>query len=200
MLVRAMGCAIAVALAAAAGAEEGWELARSEDGVEVFTREVPGSVYREFRATAVVPAPLAEVVGWWRDPSTYPDWVEDCIEARGIERDDTAYLKFDFPFPASDRDVVLRATPLERSAGAVVYASDNVDGLLPEVPGLVRVPMLKSRWEFRALDEGGTAVVYRQHMNAGGSLPAFILNRAAVDNPLGTLRGLVRYAEAKRSR
>ena len=37
-------------------------------------------------------------------------------------------------------------------------------------------------------------------MDAGGRLPAFILNRAAVDNPYKTLRGLARYAEANRAR
>jgi hypothetical protein len=68
------------------------------------------------------------------------------------------------------------------------------------VPGLVRVPRTRSRWEFRAQGENATAVVYQQHLDPGGMLPAFILNRAAVDNPLGTLRGLARYAEEHRSR
>lgn len=208
-MVGATGCAIGAALALLlvapaaaeeAEAEEGWALAKSEDGVEVYTREVPASAYREFRATATVPAPLAEVVRWWRDPSTYTDWIEDCVGARRVETPSTHYLKFDFPFPASDRDVVLRATLVEETPTLVVYASENVDGLVRAVSGLVRIQMLKSRWEFRARDEGTTAVVYRQHMDAGGRLPAFILNRAAVENPLGTLRGLVRYAEANRAR
>ena len=148
----------------------------------------------------MVPAPLPQVLDWFRDPSTYTKWIDSCVEARRVEGTDANYLKFDFPFPASDRDVVLRATPLEESPTAVVYSGENVDGLVPEVSGLVRIQMLKSRWEFRARDDDTTAVLYRQHMNAGGRLPAFILNRAAVDNPLGTLRGLVRYAEANRDR
>ena len=163
---------------------------------------VGGSASREFRASAVVPAPLAEVVAWWRDPSTYTRWINRCAEARRIEVDTGAnanYLKFDFPFPASDRDVVVRARKVEESANRVVFEGRNVDGLVPEVSGVVRIAMLRSRWEFRARGDAATEVVYRQHMDAGGRLPAFILKRAAVDSPFQTLRGLIRYAEANRS-
>jgi hypothetical protein len=183
--------------------EEGWVLAKSRDGVEVYTRDVPGSPLKEFRATGVIPAPLAEVVAWWRDASTFTQWIDSCVEARRVEGAAGAwgnYLKFDFPFPASDRDVVLHARLLEESESARVYEGGNVDGLVPPVPGVVRVPSVRSRWEFRARGETATAVVYRQHLDPGGRLPAFILNRAAVDNPFETLRGLARYAEANRSR
>jgi hypothetical protein len=196
LVAAAMTVGILFAPEARAGDEE-WALARSEDGVEVYTRDVGGSALKEFRATAVVPAPLAQVVAWWRDPTTYTRWIYRCVEARRVEGAAGAwgnYLKFDFPFPASDRDVVLRARLLEESAGSVVYEGGNVDGLVPPVTDLVRIPSVRSRWEFRAQGEGATAVVYRQHMDAGGSLPAFILNQAAVDSPFGTLRGLARYA------
>ena len=186
----------------AAAEEDDWALAKREDGVEVYTRDVEGSASREFRASAVVPAPLAAVVAWWRDPSTYTRWINRCAEARRIEVDTGAnanYLKFDFPFPASDRDVVVRAQKVEESANRVVFEGRNVDGLVPEVSGVVRIVMLRSRWEFRARGDAATEVVYRQHMDAGGRLPAFILKRAAVDSPFQTLRGLIRYAEANRS-
>ncbi len=186
----------------AAAEEDDWALAKREDGVEVYTRDVEGSASREFRASAVVPAPLATVVGWWRDPSTYTRWINRCAEARRIEVDTGAnanYLKFDFPFPASDRDVVVRAQKVEESANRVVFEGRNVDGLVPEVSGVVRIVMLRSRWEFRARGDAATEVVYRQHMDAGGRLPAFILKRAAVDSPFQTLRGLIRYAEANHS-
>ena len=109
-------------------------------------------------------------------------------------------MKFDFPFPASNRDVVLRGQTLEETPQVVVVEVRNVDGLVDETPGVVRIPMIHSRWEFRSRGDAETEVVYRQHMDAGGRLPAFILNRASVDNPYATLRGLARYAEKHRSR
>jgi hypothetical protein len=201
--ITAVGIAGILFAAGSSTGDEDWALATSEDGVEVYTRDVTGSALKEFQATAVVPAPLTQVVAWWRDPTTYTRWIYRCVEARrveGVAGDWGNYLKFDFPFPASDRDVVLRARLLEESASAVVYEGGNADGLVAPVEGLVRIPSLRSRWEFRAQGGSATAVVYRQHMDAGGRLPAFILNQAAVDSPLGTLRGLVRYAEANRSR
>jgi hypothetical protein len=191
-----------VALEAVAEDDE-WALAKSEDGIEVYTRDVEGFDVREFRASAVVPAPLSAVIAWWRDPTTYTRWINRCSEARLIEvesGENANYMKFNFPFPASDRDVVVRARTIEMSATRVVFEGSNVDGLVPEVSGLVRIAMLRSRWEFSARGDAVTEVVYRQHMDAGGSLPAFILNRAAVDSPFQTLRGLIRFAEANRSR
>ncbi len=197
---------LAALLAYAAGAanaeDDGWTLAKDEDGVQVYTREVAGSQFKEFRATTLVPAPLAAVIAWYGDPSTYPEWIESCVEARRVEDEAGAanYLKFDFPFPASNRDVVLRGRPLEETPETVVVEVRNVDGLVAETSGLVRIPMLRSRWEFRSRGDAETEVIYRQHMEAGGRLPAFIVNRAAVDNPYKTLRGLTRYAERQRSR
>ncbi len=178
---------------------DGWVLARRADGVEVYTRDVEGSALKEFRASAVVPAPLAAVVGWWRDPTTYTQWINRCVEARRVEVDSGAtanYLRFDFPFPASDRDVVIGAKTLQDSPKQAVFEGRNVDGLVPEVSRLVRIPMLSSRWEFHADGDGATRAVYQQRMDAGGRLPAFLMKRATVDNPFRTLLGQLRYAEA----
>ena len=201
-LLRAAVClpllALALALAPAAqGDEDGWTLAKNEDGVEIYTREVAGSVFKEFRGTARVPAPLAVVVDWYQDPSTYTEWIDRCAEARRVESSPGAtanYLRFDFPFPATDRDVVLRGTPSVTSPTERVFEVENVDGSVPETSGVVRVPMVRSRWVFRSHGDDATDVIYSQHMDAGGKLPAFLVNRAAVDNPHNTLRGLARYA------
>ena len=100
------------------------------------------------------------------------------------------YLRFDFPFPASDRDVVLRARTQVETENEVIFDVENVDGLVPETSGVVRIPLLVARWEFRSHGDGATEVVYRQRMEAGGRLPAFIVNRSSVDSPYGTLVGL----------
>ncbi len=167
--------AILALLALEAGAEEdGWELAKSKEGIEVYTRDVEGFEVREFRARAVVPAPMAAVVGWWRDPTTYTRWINRCAEARRIEvesGDNANYLKFDFPFPASDRDVVVRARTVESSTKRMVFEGGNVEGLLPETSGVVRVVMLRIRWEFSSQGDAASVVVYQLHMDAGGSLP-----------------------------
>lgn len=180
--------------------DEGWEHARSAGGVQVFTREVPGSAFREFRATHTIPASMREVVAWWHDPATFTRWIDSCVEAHRVDAGegiDASYLKFDFPFPASDRDVVLRSVEIERGPEHIVLESQSLDGVFPAAKGLVRMPRLRGRWEFRALDDATTAVVYRQHMDAGGRLPGFIVNRVTVDNPIGTLLGLARFAESQ---
>lgn len=199
-------CFAATALLLAASgvqAEDDWTLAKSEDGVEIYTREVPGSVFKEFRATVQIPAPLARVVEWYQDPSTYPEWIDRCAEARRVETAGGApanYLRFDFPFPATDRDVVLRGQPSVQTPTEVVFDVTNVDGAAPETPGVVRIPMIRGRWEFRSHGDDATDVIYSQHMDAGGRLPAFIVNRASVDSPYGTLSGLARYAARNHSR
>ncbi len=204
-LALSLTLALLIALPAAAELPDdgGWEHARTAEGVEVYTRAVPGSAFKEFRATGVVPAPLSQVVSWWRDPSTFTAWIDSCMEARRVDAGEgvkASYLVFDFPFPASNRDVVLRVVEVEATRERAVMESRSTEGLVPEVDGLVRIAKMHGRWEFSAEGENSTRVVYRQHMDAGGSLPAFILNRAVVDNPIGTLSGLARYAESQRGR
>ncbi len=204
-LRRAAFAALLLALAAptAQASDDDWTLAKSEDGVEIYTRKVPGSVFKEFRANARIPAPLAKVVAWYQDPSTYTEWIDRCAQARRVETEPGSpanYLRFDFPFPATDRDVVLRGNARVQTPTEVIFDVENVDGAVPETSGVVRVPMVRGRWEFRSHGDDATDVIYSQHMDAGGRLPAFIVNRASVDNPHRTLRGLARYAARNHSR
>ena len=68
-----------------------------------------------------------------------------------------------------------------------VYEGKNQVGLAEERDGVVRMPTLKTRWEFEAL-ASGTRVTMRQHGDPGGRIPKWAINLVTVDIPFNTLR------------
>jgi len=90
--------------------QNGWELKRSKLGVQVLTRTVPGSKYKEVRAVMTADLRLASVVALIRDASACSEWAQLCKEARILETSSQTRLKVynynDAPWPAKDRDAV----------------------------------------------------------------------------------------------
>ncbi len=175
--------------------DDGWQLARSDERVKVYTRPVEGSPIREFQAQITLEAPLERVTTLYKNTESYPDWVANCVDSRRVKDPRNAsrrqaWLRFDMPFPAGDRDVVLRRETKRESPEDTLYHTNSVDGLVPPTEDVVRMPFLRSRWHFEALAPDRTRVTYRQHSDPGGSLPGFLVNWVAVDIPFETLHGL----------
>lgn len=195
------GLTAALALAASVLAREpaggdaggGWKLATEEDGIAVFTREAEGSERVAFRGVVTVPASIEAVEAVLADLGDYPDWYARCTWATTVERQPPdwriVHMKLDLPFPADDRDAVVRVDR-QPAPGRVVLRLHALPERLPPVDGFVRMPRVEGSWTLETLPEGGTRVTLEQLNDLGGSLPAWLTNMIVTDQPLTTLRGL----------
>ncbi len=187
-----MGLAVLLS-ASPAQAENEWELKKDSKGIQVHTREVEGSPILEYKARMVVDRPLAEVVALYEDETRMPDWFHNCTASRRVEDlgpdQKILYFVIAMPWPVKDRDgVYLRARTTDPATGAVEYRVTAEPERLPPVDGLVRMPMLKGLWRLTPLDANRTEVYYQQHSDAGGHIPAMIVNQLAVSIPFHTLK------------
>ena len=92
----------------------GWTQFLDKNGVRGYTRTVPGSNLVDVRSTIVVPAKIEIVGAVLRDVEGLKRSGSSCIEVRIIEKRDrnhyTFYVAYDFPWPVSDRDAVVKVT------------------------------------------------------------------------------------------
>jgi START domain len=189
---------------AAAAADEWLEVARA-DGVVVSEREVAGRNVPTFRGVTEVPADVGTVLDVLQDVARYPEWMQDCAEARVLGRRSDGvswvYNRTDVPWPAADRDVVLRSRVDVVAPGRVVYqrfVSEAVP-LMPEVAGVVRIHRLQGYYRLEAIGATRTRVEYVVDADPGGILPAWIARRATRGLPLTTLRNLGTQLERVRA-
>lgn len=176
----------------APGLTMAWELEKDEDGIRVYTREVSGSDFKEFKAVTRVKATLKALVALATDAGACPTYVETCTEGKLLKKvSDTeryVYTYNDAPWPVADRDAavhnVITQDPYRKTVHIKMTAAP---GKVEEKEDVVRIMELDAEWRFTPIDENTTEVFYRVKTEPGGDLPAWLVNSVIVDQPFETL-------------
>jgi hypothetical protein len=180
-----------------ASADEGWRLARSEDGVSVWKRPEPGSPIEAFRAETVVQSRLAALLTLFYDLDAAPRWLDHTRRVEALERDDqnhsyVLHLETSLPWPLRDRDAVIIGRWWQDPATHVVYLRGHraPRGSYPGNHDYLRYYDMRSDWTFVPLDGGRVRVIMEGHADPAGSMPKWAVNMLIQESPLRTLRNL----------
>jgi len=106
------------------------------------------------------------------------------------------YFVLDLPV-VKNRDVVVKVeSGWDENKGTAWVTMTSINGSeYKKDSGYVRITSLKGRWDIIKKDENHVEVIYQVHPELGGSLPAWIVNVAAKDQPLKTLKGVYKYSK-----
>lgn len=174
--------ALCVGIAPAFGDSRSWELVEDEDGIKVWSREVPDSDIREVRALTIMDVPASRIRQVLANTGDFPEFMPYVEEARVIESNRSGrvvYQRVDPPM-VSPRDYVLRVTTeADRETGRYVRRwsiANRKDP--PPREDVVRVRTNRGRWTLQRLSEERTRVEYYLFTEPGGSIPSWIVNYA----------------------
>lgn len=184
---------------AAEPAERPWRLRLNDDGIEVYTRKVPGSSYLEFNARMQIKEPILKLMAIIEDQKLATSWFYRCVYSEVLKEEDVnhvvVYTVTHLPWPASERDCVFRITKsVDQVTGVVEYKAEGLPEYHPRKPGKIRVASLSAVWRLISLPDGGTEIVFQQHSEPGGVLPTILANSLVVDIPFDSFRNLRRLA------
>ena len=178
----------------AAGQTSEWELKRDLDGIEVFTRSVDGSPYKEVRSRSTITGvTLSSLVALIEDAEACPNWADKCAESYLVERvsptESLIYTHNDMPFPVSDRDVVARVIWQQNTEPlSVTMTSTAISGVVEAKRGRLRLTNANALWEFSPNLDGSITVVNQAHIDPGSSIPGWVTNMLLVDTPFETMK------------
>ncbi|HEY0794024.1 MAG TPA: SRPBCC family protein [Chthoniobacterales bacterium] len=188
-------------------AGEWQEISRTND-LTVYVRDRTGSPFKEVRATGTIEAPLGLVRSVLTDFDAYQTFMPYTSESRVLTRDPATrstlvYLKLNPPL-ASARDVTIRVQDESFKAADDSYtahwAADNAAGPAPQV-GVTRMSLDEGTWVLEPTgDRKATKATYSLFTDAGGNLPAFVINLAnkrSVADLFDALRKQVRKSRPK---
>ena len=168
-----------------ASADEGaprWETVRTEDGIVVSRKEVPGSPFVAFRGEGDVDAPLLRVGSVLVDVAREKEWIDSVAEARVLRRiSDTDYVVYSHvatPPTMTDRDFVADVTlGVDAARRSLVVRMHSVDDPAAPSTGYVRGALEESSFTLTSLGDGSrTHVVAEIHCDPRGSVASFIVN------------------------
>ncbi len=174
---------------------QNWQLKKEASGIKIYTRTIQGYKLKEFKGVATVDADLKEIEEALRDAKNHSEWLANCEESEILEdRGDEmiVYSVTEAPFPLSDRDNVAEII-FKKNGSDLKVTLEGKPNYIPEKDDYVRVPFLSAYWLLEPLSDGKTQVTYQVHADPGGSVPTWLVNSFAVDNPYKTLECLRNY-------
>lgn len=168
-----------------------WELIKDEQGIKVYTRQLPDSAIKEFKGVTHIKTSLASLVALLDDAGSCKEWMHNCIKGEVLEKisdkERYTYVVNDVPW-ATDRDIVVHSIISQDPEKKVVTIQlTGVADYKPPDADYVRVSKLKGFWRFTPDKNGVIEVVYQIHMEPGGWLPALLVDLVIVDTPFYTL-------------
>lgn len=177
----------------------GWEGGKESDGIRVWTRAIPGSPVRAFKATMVTKTSLAGLVNLIQDTDNAPRWVYSTDRIQLLKRDidkGTFVLRaqINIPWPLTDRDVIVGGQVVQDEKTHVVTITSRalVSPEYPADPAYVRMPQMEGLWVFRPMGNDLVEVTMYGHADPGGHIPPGIVNMMIDMTPRKTLEGMRR--------
>jgi len=183
------------------------KLTIDRDGVKVWTFKKPGNAVVNYRARTVLESTLSGAVGLVMDTDHISDWatyignirILDHINQNGEFK---IRLDVDFPFPLSNRDVLL-AGRMSQSADGTVSIIDRVveDPRAPVRKNFIRLDRYEGYWTFKALPKTATGKPQVEVTNGGyaypnGMLPIFVVNMFVQEQPFQMLKNMQSYVKS----
>ncbi len=167
--------------------ESDWKLAKSENGVEIYTRDLDDEELREFKAITIVEEDIAEIQNLLEDAANYCKWQDNCQKSQIIERLDEHTIigryTSETPWPFSDRDVVLKMTKKQRSGSEVEYLIENAPDAYPRQDDFERIPRAGGKWRLKSLGDEKCEVLYQFYADPGGNVPNWLVKMFIVQGP-----------------
>ena len=174
----------ALAAAPALAQQDGWQKVEEVKGPGAHTlyrRQLPDSRVAAFRLEGAVDAPIARVLEA-RSAGEKAGAKQDDDGPRRelLRRDGDVTVTYTYmPVPLlADRDLVLLQTHSQDPAtGVHRFVWHTIEGEGPAPPeGVVRIQRSEGMWEFTPEGDARTRLVLESLTDAGGSLPAWVVN------------------------
>ena len=184
-----------------ASAKTDWKLRKEASGVTIYTRNVEGSLYDEFKGVVTITnTTLTLVLNVIIDVQNYPNNFPNCASAKVLEQkskyDDIHYITIKAPWPITDRDAIYEATTTFSPDGKRVKVKlDPLGDYIREKKNYIRVHNGSGFWDLQEVAPNTVQVIYQFHADPAGEIPAWVANSVIVSNPLKTLENLKRLAK-----
>lgn len=175
--------------------QKAWKLNAEKDGVHIYTQAVPNSAFKAVKASGLVETSLSRIAFVLMDVKTTREWVygtKVCTLVKQITPADLVYYsEVDLPWPASNRDFIIRITLTQDPATRVItIVAENMPAYVPEKKGIVRIQRSAGLWKITPVDARHVRVEYTLQVDPAGLIPAWLVNMVASTGPYQSFIGL----------
>ena len=176
-------------------AEEPWALSSDKEGVKVYTRHVPNSKIKAIKVECQFNATAAQLVAVLLDIKGSIDWVYHTKSVSLIKQVSPSelyyYSEVNIPWPIHNRDFIAHIKVTQDPVTKVVTVdAPCLPDMVPVKDGIVRIEHSVGKWIITPVDSNHVKIEYTLHLDAGGSVPAWLLNMFITQGPTESFKKL----------
>ena len=184
--------------ASAKKSKKGWQDVGVDRGVHVMRKQVKGSGLLAFRGEIEENIAMDMLIATFTDPNQRKFWVdkyENHVTIKKTPIMEKYWIRFDLPWPVSDRDYVLESKAnIDKDKGVIEVRIQSITHPKYPVDCCVRAQAKRTYYRFTALSRTRTRLEVEVHTDPKGLLPNWLVNAIQKKWPSKTLSGLIRQA------
>jgi hypothetical protein len=170
-----------------------WILKNNKDGVKVYYRKTTD--VHEVKLTSSIETRMSGIIQLFSEVENYPHWGYRIVESKLLkkisDREQYYYAKIDFPWPLSDRDLIMHTFLEQDSTTKIITAkSKATPGFLPENKDIVRIKTCNTTWKLHPGTSGWMYIEYFIYSNPGGNIPDWAINLGIDVGPRETIKNI----------
>jgi hypothetical protein len=174
--------------------EGNWKLELDKEGIQVYTRHVEGSDFKEFKANMVMDGTLSEIADIIADVEKFPEWSYKTTSVKIIRKEGNTIQYFyvsDTPKFLKTRVAFFESKKsIDSKTNEITFSLVNIQGNQPISESEILIPTMKGYWKLTPLRDNKVHVMMQMLTEPGGIIPAWLANMVVVDSPFATLKGL----------
>lgn len=175
-------------------AQQEWDLIKSKEGIQVFTRTNNVMSFKEFKGKMIMDSSVSDFMSVLYDVEGLVSWGYNLTTARLLERPADSlqiyYAVAKSPWPYKDRDgVYLNKFSWNKQTRTLWVAIELLDDPIEAEGNFVRIDGYGS-WKVIELSSEEIEIIFQMQIDPGGSIKSWMANMFASDTPFYTLKGL----------
>jgi START domain len=190
-----------ISLTGVTGFCDSWTHIKNVDGVNLYTKKVPGNNHSFFKGEVDIKASLKNVTSILMVRGVGPQWVYQAKSVKTLEENnpnfDLAYWHMTAPWPVKDRDVILKGTAEQdpETLAITIKIQAINSSLVPPHPDRVRIKDSVTTLTATPINNETTHLMMETHVDPAGVIPLFLVEAYAVDSPKYSLINLRKLIE-----
>jgi len=181
-----------------------YTLAKSESGINLYTRWLPVDDTRSARQVKVcfaVDAPMAAVQATLLDDAQVSLWMKGTCEYRRLT-DTTAgmwhtYIRFSIPWPLNDQDCIIRYAVVKQTPSCYEITIDGEPGFLELKDGVKRISHMTGSWKLMHVSPSRTLVEYTIFSAEPSSFPKWITDPIIQNNMIDSMEAFREHVDRR---
>ncbi|QLE00905.1 lipid-binding protein [Galbibacter sp. BG1] len=182
------------------GFSQEWELKRSANNIQVYTRELDSTNINEYKAVLRANTSAEKALKILTNGDNLKSWNHKTPESEILqkisENEYIFYMKSDLPWPLSDRDHICRVTVNELGFNTYKLNISPADpSFTTAEKNAIRIDNFSGFWLINTIDDNTVEITQQMYGDPKGVIPAWLVNSLITSFPFHSFENLKEILE-----